>query len=71
MNYVHIKSKWQPGGSLGPRLRRPRLKPGVYRKTRAFGMTQLTPIAAFQLSQKAYLKSYQVRSMGCASVLKT
>jgi len=25
--------------SLGPRLRRPRLKPGVYLKTRAVGMT--------------------------------
>jgi hypothetical protein len=24
---------------LGPRLRRPRLKPGVYRRTQAFGMT--------------------------------
>jgi len=25
------------GISLGPRLRRPRLKPGVYLKTRGFG----------------------------------
>jgi hypothetical protein len=27
------------GQALAPRLRRPRLKPGVYRKARSFGMT--------------------------------
>jgi len=31
-----------PGQALGPRLRRPLLKPGVYLKAWAFGMTPST-----------------------------